>query len=185
MIHLLGLTAHPPQSYRKQRGRQCVGRTAVHTIKGQPGVQHTTEGQPGVQHTIEGQSRCAPHHQGPVQVWSTPGGCAGAPTLPHWQGGNLASKYRNRAQGPDFIHIIISRDSRQILLLHTCPMTSMYLWSFMFLPCGDFVGKVAFIYGSVCSSKSLLFFLSGERPRDGETGLSGIDNRLKLFYWLN
>lgn len=43
------------------------------------------------------------------------------------------------------------------------------------------MGKVAFIYGSVCSSKSLLF-LSGERPRDGETRLSGIDNRLKLFY---
>lgn len=54
MIHLLGLTAHPPQSYRQQRGRQCVGVAAVHTIESQLGVKHTIEDQPSVQHTTKG-----------------------------------------------------------------------------------------------------------------------------------
>lgn len=64
MIHLLGLTAHPPQSYRQQRGRQCVGVAAVHTIESQLGVKHTTEGHPGVHHPTEGQTRCTAHQLG-------------------------------------------------------------------------------------------------------------------------
>ena len=73
MIHLLGLTAHPPQSYGQQRVRECgVGGSAVHTTEGQLGVKHTTEGQLGVKHTTKGQPRCAAHHRGPAQVFSTP-----------------------------------------------------------------------------------------------------------------
>lgn len=59
MIHLLGLTAHPPQSYRQQRGRQWEEPSRASRVCSIP-----LRASPGVQHTIKGQSRCEAHQVG-------------------------------------------------------------------------------------------------------------------------